>query len=205
MALATLVTVEVAVVPAQRVTSRRVACARAQMAPQLEREKATKKRRRRRRRSAVVARPATAVSARKTSRDENEPFLASRRAISVVASHVAADPAAGRALRRSVPDQEREMGVGWITPRSARNLTDLADGAVAVRAHGRQTRQNVWNDAPVRPSSEHPAIPCAARSRCRRRARNRARLSVYLVLVAFASNSAAPASRVRSSGRSVQS
>ena len=58
----------------------------------------------------------------------------------------------------------------------------------------RQARQNAWNDAPVRPSPEHPAIPCAARSpRCRRRARNRARLSVYLVLVAFASNSAATA------------
>ena len=112
MALATLVTVEVAVVPAQRVTSRRVACAHAQMTQQIEREKATKKRRRRRRRSAVVVRPATAASARKTTQDENEPFRASRRAISVVASHVAADPAAGRALRRSVPDQETGEGNG---------------------------------------------------------------------------------------------
>ena len=85
------------------------------------------------------------------------------------------------------------MGGRLITPRSANKLTDLADGAVAVRAHGRQARQNAWKDASVRPSPEHPAIPCAACSRCRRRARNRARFSVYLVLVAFASNSAAPA------------
>ena len=34
------------------------------------------------------------------------------------------------------------MGGRLITPRSANNLTDLADGAVAVRAHGRQARQN---------------------------------------------------------------
>ena len=85
------------------------------------------------------------------------------------------------------------MGGRLITPRSANNLADLADGVVAVRAHGRQARQNTRNGASVRLSPEHPAIPCAARSRCRRRARNRARLSVYLVLVAFASNSAAPA------------
>ena len=85
------------------------------------------------------------------------------------------------------------MGGRLITPRSASNLTDLADGAVAVRAHGRQARQNTRNGASVRLSPEHPAIPCAARSRCRRTARNRARLSAYLVLVAFASNSAATA------------
>ena len=37
------------------------------------------------------------------------------------------------------------------------------------------------------------AIPCAARSRCRRRARNRARLGLHLDVVALASYSAAPA------------
>ena len=36
-------------------------------------------------------------------------------------------------------------------------------------------------------------MPCAARSRCRRRARNRARLGLHLDVVALASNSAAPA------------
>ena len=85
------------------------------------------------------------------------------------------------------------MGGRLITPRSAINLTDLADGAVAVRAHGRQARQNTRNGASVRPSPEHPAIPCAARSRCRRRARNQARLGLHLGVVALASNSAAPA------------
>ena len=86
------------------------------------------------------------------------------------------------------------MGGRLNTPRSANNLTDLADGAVAVRAHGRQARQNTRNGASVRPSPEHPAIPCAARSpRCRRMARNRARLGLHLDVVALASNSAAPA------------
>ena len=74
MALAITAEVEVAVVPAQRVTSRRVACARAQMAYQIEKEKATKKRRRRGRRIAVVACPATAASARKTTQDEKKHF-----------------------------------------------------------------------------------------------------------------------------------
>lgn len=85
------------------------------------------------------------------------------------------------------------MGGRLITPRSAINLTDLADGAVAVRAHGRQARQNTRNGASVRPSPEPPAMRCAARSRCRRTARNRARLGLNLVVVALASNAAAPA------------
>jgi hypothetical protein len=85
------------------------------------------------------------------------------------------------------------MGGRLITPRSANNLADLADGVVAVRAHGRQARQNTRNGASVRLSPEHPAIPCAARSRCRRTARNRARLGLHLVVVALASNAAAPA------------
>ena len=76
------------------------------------------------------------------------------------------------------------MGGRLITPRSANSPTDLADGAVAVRAHGRQARQNTRNGASVRPSPEPPAMWCAARSRCRRRARNRARLGLHLGVVA---------------------
>ena len=85
------------------------------------------------------------------------------------------------------------MGGRLITPCSANNPTDLADGAVVVRARGRQARQNTQIGASVRPSPEPPAMRCAARSRCRRTARNRARLGLHLVVVALASNAAAPA------------
>lgn len=69
----------------------------------------------------------------------------------------------------------------------------LADGAVVVRARGRQARQKPRNGASVWPSPEPPAMRCAARSRCRRRARRRPGFAAHLVVVALASNSAAPA------------
>ena len=85
------------------------------------------------------------------------------------------------------------MGVGWITPRSANNPTDLTDGAVAVRAHGRQARQKCVER---RARSAEPGAPRdTARGVFAVSAKGTqpSHLVVYLALVAFASNAAAPA------------
>ena len=97
-----------------------------------------------------------------------------------------AEPGAGRA-RRVRSSVRGASGVHSLQHQQ------LADGAVVVRARGRQARQNTRNGASVRPSPEPPAMRCAAHSRCRRTARNTPGLGQHLVVVALASNAAAPA------------